>query len=95
MPIDNLSDLASAIAVEHQLVELHANSAVQHALRCGELLLQAKAQLQHGEWLGWLRDNCHVGTREAQRYMRLAREVPKLPTRRCDTRVVFAARCAR
>ena len=51
---------------------------VEHARHAGELLLAAKAQLSHGEWLPWLEANCQVSARSAQGYMRLARQWPTL-----------------
>ena len=74
-----LPDLAQAIDREHQVVIDAAQTALQHALRCGELLIQAKRGMAQGEWLGWLEANCTVRPRMAQAYMRLARELPKLP----------------
>jgi hypothetical protein len=47
---------------------------IEAAIRAGEALLEAKDLLnQHGAWLPWLRDNCQISERSAQRYMRLAR----------------------
>jgi Protein of unknown function (DUF3102) len=73
-----LADLAGRINDEHRLAEQHARSAVEHALKCGELLIEAKGKVQHGEWLPWLKANCAVSERTAQAYMRLAHEIPKL-----------------
>jgi hypothetical protein len=42
-------------------------------LTAGDLLLEAKAQVGHGQWLRWLRDRCGVSDRIARLYMRLAR----------------------
>lgn len=53
-------------------------SALEHAQHAGELLIEAKAQLQHGDWLPWLEANCHLSVRVAQMYMRIAREWPRL-----------------
>lgn len=35
------------------------------------MLLEAKAQLEHGEWLGWVQPNFHLKKRTARRYMQL------------------------
>jgi len=48
-------------------------TAVEHAVRAGELLTEAKAQVQHGEWLRWLQAHFPGAPRPAQDYMRLAR----------------------
>src|SRR5262245_1763877 len=46
--------------------------AVGHALAAGELLIEAKGRVKHGEWLPWLEANFPGSTRSAQGYMRLA-----------------------
>jgi hypothetical protein len=67
-----LADLAGAIEAEHQAAHGAARAALDHALECGRLLLEAKAQLPHGSWLDWLERNTSVSARQSQRYMRLA-----------------------
>ena len=47
--------------------------AIEHAIRAGEALIQAKQLVEHGQWLPWLRDNCKMSERTAQNYMRVAR----------------------
>ncbi len=68
-----LQDLARVIDQEHAAAAAAANTAIQHALNAGRLLLQVKAQLAHGEFLPWLRSNCTVKQRQARAYMRVAR----------------------
>lgn len=46
-------------------------------IEIGKRLLEAKAQLDHGEWLPWLRDRVDISERSAQNFMRLAREYSK------------------
>jgi hypothetical protein len=78
-----LPGLAAAIRVEHEQVERHARSAVEHAVRCGELLLEAKTQCCHGHWLPWLEANFPDSEWTARNWMRLARNrerVLGLPT---------------
>ena len=75
---DDLQGLAEGINREHALVESHLQGAVQHAIRAGELLTEAKGKVPHGEWLPWLAENCAIRERTAQTYMRLSRELPKL-----------------
>ena len=38
----------------HEQFEQQAWSAVKKAIRCGELLVQAKGQVAHGQWAAWL-----------------------------------------
>jgi hypothetical protein len=47
--------------------------AVEHAIAAGELLIEAKKQVKHGEWQIWLMANCDISERTVQAYMRLAR----------------------
>ena len=53
-------------------------TAVAHAVIAGELLIEAKRQVPHGQWLPWLRSTCGLSERTAQAYMRLARTLPEL-----------------
>jgi hypothetical protein len=55
-----LSDLAADIDAHHDLARQHAAQAFDHAVKAGLLLLQAKEQVKHGEWLNWLRANVKV-----------------------------------
>ncbi|HMF24415.1 MAG TPA: DUF3102 domain-containing protein [Pseudolabrys sp.] len=75
-----LTDLAQRIAVEHDAVAAALQSALQHAIATGELLIEAKAKVRHGQWLKWLAANCEVPKRTAAHYMALARDRQKL----CD-----------
>lgn len=79
----DLNALAVQIRTEVDAAEADFRSAVAHAIRAGELLIEAKSQVGHGQWLPWLAANCSVKEREAQNYMRLARNrnaVADLPT---------------
>jgi hypothetical protein len=38
-------------------VEFHWERAVAHAIRAGEFLIEAKAQVGHGAWGSWLAAN--------------------------------------
>lgn len=70
--VANLESLARDINQEHAAALAHAETAVEHARRAGELLAKAKETIAHGRWLEWLVDHCDVSERQAQRYMRLA-----------------------
>ena len=50
--------LAIEIRAQHLLARQAADTAIDHARRAGMLLLQAKAALDHGEWLPWLAEHC-------------------------------------
>jgi hypothetical protein len=70
---DVLTDLAARINTSHAQTERALRDAVRHAIRTGELLIEAKAQHNHGTWLTWLNNYCEIPERTAQVYMRLAR----------------------
>jgi hypothetical protein len=69
---NSLADLAARISVEHEAATGAVKRGLQHAISAGDLLLEAKAQLKHGQWLPWL-ESCGLSERTAQRYIRLAR----------------------
>ncbi len=69
----SLSALASQINDQHDRATGHAKSALEHARQAGELLQQAKQQIPHGEWLPWLSANCRVSARQAQKYLKVAK----------------------
>jgi hypothetical protein len=78
-----LEAIAAEIRHEVEQAELSWQTAVRHAIRAGELLAEAKASVQHGQWLPWLRANFPGSERTAQNYMRLAanpQRVADLPT---------------
>lgn len=60
------------ILEEHEACERADREWVSHAIECGRLLAEVKAQLRHGEWGPWLADNFPASMRTAQTYMQLA-----------------------
>lgn len=66
--------VAEQINEAHRLARSHADSAVQHAIRCGELLLRKKAELKHGEFQAWVEANCEFTYRSAAGYMKIAQQ---------------------
>jgi hypothetical protein len=81
--VRSLSIIAQQLRCEVDRAEEHWQSAVEHAIRAGELLIEAKAQVEHGEWLPWLKQNFPGSGRTARNYMRLAenrQRVADLPT---------------
>ncbi len=57
---------------EHKAAQQSQRSAVEHAVRCGQLLVGAKKSVAHGEWYAWVQQNLKFSERTAQGYMRLA-----------------------
>ncbi len=74
----DLSALAGAINAEHRACETAFRAGLAHAVRAGELLMEARALCPHGTWLPWVRENFEGSERLAQGYMQVARELPKL-----------------
>lgn len=67
---------AADINSHHEQATHHAETAIEHAKKAGELLLLAKKELRHGEFVSWIEANCTVSARQAQRYMRAAQGKP-------------------
>jgi phage N-6-adenine-methyltransferase len=65
--------LVTRIQAAHEAAQAGARTALENAVLCGELLLQAKDALEHGQWLPWLAANTTIGVRQAQNYMRVAK----------------------
>jgi hypothetical protein len=55
-----------------------AKDIVPRAIRFGELLNRAKDETRHNDWLTWLKENCALEKRTAQRYMKLATNKAKV-----------------
>jgi Protein of unknown function (DUF3102) len=76
-----LSDLAARIRVEHTAIADALKNSLKHAIVAGELLIEAKAQVPHGQWLPWLKDHCCISERTAQLYMRVAKNRADIETK--------------
>lgn len=75
---NSLTDLAARIREEHEATSAFLRHGLEHAIAAGKLLIEAKAQLKHGEWLPWLCECCQVPERTASHYMRLARHTAEI-----------------
>ena len=69
---EELTGMAGRINEEHRACERAVTSAVEHAVRCGEMLAEAKSRLGHGEWLPWLGANFAGSRQTADVYRKLA-----------------------
>ena len=67
------------IHTAHAEGERALKDAVKHFVRCGNLLLKAKAEIGHGQFSYFLQHQAKLHPRTAQRYMLLARSLPQLP----------------
>lgn len=71
-----MSEIVKAGAVDeikalHAEVEAAMRAALPKAIRIGELLTDAKASLQHGEWGEWCEQNLPFTVRTASNYMKV------------------------
>ena len=72
IPGAELADLAAEINENHELAVMYVGQSFDCAVKAGLLLMEAKAQVQHGKWLNWLKANVKVSARQAQNYMKVA-----------------------
>jgi hypothetical protein len=71
----SLADLAARIKVEHEAATGAFKRSIEHAIAAGELLIEAKKRLEHGEFGPWLASH-GIPSRTARLYMRLAKNRP-------------------
>lgn len=86
------TDIAADVNREHRLVETVKHNLVAHAIKCGELLIEAKSRLEHGEWGEWMDTHCEFSDWTAQLYMRVARDAQANPGRVTDLPSLRSAR---
>lgn len=67
-----LAELADTANREHAAAEEAARSWLEHAVTIGEVLLEAKRQVPHGEWTMWIEDNVRFSRAAANLYIRVA-----------------------
>lgn len=67
----NLKTLTAEINAESRAFVTGLRKTVEHGIRAGQKLAEAKALCAHGEWLTWLEENVEVSVRSAQEFMRL------------------------
>jgi hypothetical protein len=72
---NSLTDLAFRIRAEHEAATIATTRSLHHAMQAGELLLEAKEQLKHGQWTPWLKQHCNIPDRTARLYMRLSKRL--------------------
>ena len=67
-----LTDLAQEINQHDKSRRACEVKGVMHAIRMGELLIEAKKVAPHGAFRAWVQENTSVSQRMAQMYMRIA-----------------------
>jgi len=63
---------ADSINDTHRLAQQSAETAIDYAIACGELLIEMKTTMSHGEWTPWVDANCNFKWSTAKRYMKAA-----------------------
>lgn len=81
-----LDDISQKVNAEHGQFLAKASTALEHGLRAGQLLIDAKAMVAHGEWLPWLKDSFDGSHDVASKYMRAAESYPLLLAANFDGR---------
>lgn len=75
MKIEELAQLANEL---HSEVESHLRTGLLKAKRCGEVLIEAKSKVKHGEWMTWITNNFHASHQTACAYIRIAKHWQRL-----------------
>lgn len=81
---NRLPVLVASINAEHDHCLAAMRQSLIHALAAGDMLIEAKGLVAHGEWLPWLADNCGIPKRTAQLYMRLAKHRELIEAKSAD-----------
>src|SRR4029453_11929935 len=87
-----IGQLAAKISAEHAAVTGDNLSSLNHAKRCGELLIVAKAELGHGQLQTFVVQQCGLSPRRAQMYMQVAKGWPLLEEQRRKGVSLFSLR---
>jgi Protein of unknown function (DUF3102) len=64
--------MAREINQAHRSAHSYANDAVKDAIRCGQLLIDAKRAMPHGDFRLWIEKHCEFEQSTATRYMKAA-----------------------
>ena len=75
---DQLDQLKEQINEHHAKFEASVRTSLEHARDTGEALLDAKKAVGHGNFIGWVEENCSFSMRTAQKYMRIAQKWSEL-----------------
>jgi hypothetical protein len=71
-------ELAKTIKEKISFMLTSFKSSVTHAMDVGDLLIEAKKRVGHGNWEEWLKDHCQLSFSTARRYIRLANKRTKI-----------------
>lgn len=67
---------SECMTIDNQL-EMIVLQKINLVRECGIMLIEAKAQASHGQWLPWIKDNLTMSEDTAQLYMRFAKANPE------------------
>jgi hypothetical protein len=67
-----LAELGKKIRTEHEALTSTIRGIVNRAIAIGEDLIKAKDEVGHGSFLLWVKLNCAMTNKTAERYMKLA-----------------------
>jgi hypothetical protein len=70
--------LGKSIREKHQSILYNFKRSVETAIEVGELLIEPKQRVGHGNFEGWVKDHCGFSYRSARRYTQMARDKDKL-----------------
>lgn len=85
IPVRSLDALAKTVRHEHQLVVNAGQKLLEHAVLCGDALVEAKSRVKKGEWQRWVDDNLPMSRHTANFYMRASVHVDVLRENRIDS----------
>lgn len=71
-----MNELQRPIEVIETEINFYKNQTATGIIEIGKRLIEAKAQLPHGEWGKWLEEKVEFTDRTAQRFMKVADEFP-------------------
>lgn len=77
----DLEAIAGRIDELHAQCEAAVHDGLNRAAEAGRLLLSAKSEIPHGQWLTWLSTETRLSERAAQAYMRVARMAGELQSK--------------
>jgi chromosome segregation ATPase len=75
-----MNELTRPLSVIETEINFYKTQTATGIIEIGKRLIEAKAQLQHGEWLPWLRDKVDFTEFTAARFMRVSKEFGNLPS---------------
>ena len=75
-----MTELTRPLSVIETEISFYKTQTATGIIEIGKRLIEAKAQLQHGEWLPWLKDKIEFSEDTARNFMRVAEQFPNTET---------------